>query len=349
MAAGRGVSGTAALSEVSGFATPPTHASRALAASSPSLDPSIGVVVCIPCFRRPQHLRLTLESLANQRTGRRFAVVIVENDASACGSVPVAAEFLASGRFPGLCVVEPRQGNCEAINAAFETALAMFPAAGSLLMIDDDEIASPDWLELMLRAAEATGADLVGGPVLPNFDDDNKSGLRRHPAFRPAYDESGPVPVIYGCGNCLITRPVFGRLGSPAFDLRFNFLGGGDTDFFVRCCRAGMKFHWAADAVITETVPPGRTNAGWLALRALRIGAINYHVQRKATRSPWSRIRLLAKMLALLPQSLYLAGRLLLGEHKALIALHPIIVAAGSALAAIGIEPQPYKASKIVS
>jgi len=54
-------------------------------------------------------------------------------------------------------------------------------------------------------------------------------------------------------------------------------------------------------------------------------------------------------MLGLMPQSLYLAARLFLREHKALIALHPIIVAGGSALAAIGIEPQPYKASKIVS
>ena len=67
---------------------------RAVAAVSPALDPSIGIVVCIPSFRRPQHLRLTLESLAGQRTDRRFAVVIVENDAAGCGSVPVAAEFL---------------------------------------------------------------------------------------------------------------------------------------------------------------------------------------------------------------------------------------------------------------
>jgi len=43
------------------------HPSRALAAISGSLDSSIGTVVCIPCFRRPQHLRLTLESLAGQR------------------------------------------------------------------------------------------------------------------------------------------------------------------------------------------------------------------------------------------------------------------------------------------
>src|ERR1700720_4310543 len=324
-------------------------AARELVATSRSLDPSIGIVVCIPCFRRPQHLRLTLESLADQRTDRRFAVVIVENDSSACQSVPVATEFLRSGKIPGLCVVEPRQGNCHAINAAFETALATFPAAVNFLMIDDDEIASPDWLELMLRAAETTGANVVGGPVLQYFDDDMKRGLQRHPAFLPAYDRSGPVPIIYGCGNCLIQRSVFARLASPAFDLRFNFLGGGDVDFFTRCRRAGLRFHWVAQAVIVETVPNSRTHRTWLAMRGLRIGAINYHVQRKVARTLWSRARLFAKLLVLLPLSLLRAGRLFLSEHRLVIALHPVIVAVGSALAAIGLEPQPYKASKIVS
>jgi GT2 family glycosyltransferase len=321
---------------------------RQLVATSGPLDPAIDIVVCIPSFRRPQHLRLTLESLAAQRTGRRFAVVVVENDAARRESVPVAIEFFRTGPISGLCVVEPRQGNCHAINAAFETALATFPAATKLLMIDDDEIASPEWLERMADAAEVTGADLVGGPVLPDFDDELKRGLRRHPAFRPAYDVSGPVPVIYGCGNCLITRQVFETLADPAFDLKFNFLGGGDTDFFVRCRQAGMKFHWAADAVITETVPRSRTHPGWLVIRGLRIGAINYHIEVKAARNWFARARLFAKMLAMLPLSLFRAGRLMLTEHTALIALHPMTVAAGSALAAIGIEPQPYKASKIV-
>jgi GT2 family glycosyltransferase len=323
--------------------------SRALVATSRSLDQSIATVVCIPSFRRPQHLRRTLESLANQRTGRAFAVVIVENDAMACQSVPVAAEFLRAGKFPGLCVVEPRQGNCHAINAAFETALATFPVAVNFLMIDDDEIASPDWLELMVCTAETTGADVVGGPVLQNFDNDMKRGLKRHPAFLPAYDTTGAVPIIYGCGNCLIRRPVFAKLGEPAFDLRFNFLGGGDVDFFTRCRRLGIKFHWVAEAVIVETVPNSRTHPTWLALRGLRIGAINYHVQRKVAQTPWLRVRLALKILALLPLSLFRAVRLFLAERKPLIAVHPMIVAAGGLLAAIGIEPQPYKASKIAS
>jgi GT2 family glycosyltransferase len=321
---------------------------RALAAISPALDPSaIEVVVCVPCYRRPQHLRQTLESLANQRSDRRFAVVMVENDALRSESVPVATEFLAANKCLGLCVVEPRQGNCHAINAAFETALATFPSATSFLMIDDDEIASPDWLEQMISAAETTGADIVGGPVFPHFDDRQKRGLRRHPAFAPAYHTSGPVPLIYGSGNCLIRRAVFERVGAPAFDLRFNFLGGGDCDFFHRCRRLGMRFHWVAEARISETVPPGRTKLSWLIARGLRIGAINYHVQRKATPTIWLRAKLALKLLAALPLSLVLAARAVLTERERTIAMHPMTVAVGSVLAAIGIEPQPYKASKI--
>jgi GT2 family glycosyltransferase len=322
---------------------------RVLAAVSPALDRSVPIVVCIPAFRRPHHLRLTLDSLASQRTDRRFAVVVVDNDARDRESVTVAAEFLIAGKFPGLCVVEPRQGNCHAINAAFETALATFSDAAHFLMIDDDEVASPDWVELMVRSAETTGADVIGGPVWPDFDDAMKQGLVRHPAFRPAYETSGPVPMIYGCGNCLVTRRVFARLGSPAFDLRFNFLGGGDVDFFTRCRRLDMTFQWVAEATITETVPESRTHPGWLALRGLRIGAINYHVQRKVARTPWLRLRLLGKVIALWPLSLFRATWLVMTEHKALIALHPMIVAAGGTLALVGIEPQPYRASKITS
>jgi GT2 family glycosyltransferase len=320
---------------------------RAPAAVSPALDSSVAAVVCIPAFRRPKHLRETLESLTRQRIDRPFAIVVVDNDAMAGESVPVARECLDADKLQGVCLVEPHQGNCHAINAAFETALATFPDARHFLMIDDDEIASPDWLARMVRAAETTGAEIVGGPVWPVFDDVAKQNLERHPAFKPAYEVSGAVPMIYGCGNCLITRPVFARLGSPAFDLRFNFLGGGDVDFFTRCRRAGMRFHWVAEAVITETVPETRSRPRWLAQRGLRIGAINYHVQRKFAWTAWSRARLFAKVLALMPLSLFRAARLAVTERKALIALHPIIVAAGGALAVIGIEPHQYKASKI--
>src|SRR5664279_4514986 len=74
---------------------------RKVAAISPALDTSSAVVVCIPSFRRPQHLRRTLQSLARQRTGRRFAVVIVENDAEGRESLAVAADMLERGSLRG--------------------------------------------------------------------------------------------------------------------------------------------------------------------------------------------------------------------------------------------------------
>ncbi|SEE02790.1 glycosyltransferase family 2 protein [Bradyrhizobium erythrophlei] len=324
-------------------------ADRAWVTISPALDCSIETVICIPSFRRPKHLRLTLESIVAQCTERSFAVVVVENDASRCESAPVAAAFLNSGKLSGVCIVEPRQGNCQAINAAFETALETFPNAQYFLMIDDDEVASPDWLERMVQAAETSGAEIVGGPVWPNFDDKHKGSLKRHPAFAPAYHASGPVPVIYGCGNCLIRRAVFDKLGRPAFDLRFNFLGGGDHDFFARARRAGFRFFWVTDAVISETVPSTRTNLGWIVRRGLRIGAINYHIERKAAQTMWSRAAVKAKMFGLVPFSLYRFTRIVLREQQAVIAMHPMVVAVGSALAVLGIEPRPYAASKIAS
>src|SRR5258708_38062115 len=102
MAAAQGVSGSTALSGVSEFT--PAQACRAVVATSPSLDPSIEVVVCIPTFRRPQHLRLTLESLANQRTDRPFPVVILLNAPSRSPSVPAPPGFLRAGKLAGLCV-----------------------------------------------------------------------------------------------------------------------------------------------------------------------------------------------------------------------------------------------------
>lgn len=56
---------------------------------------ALDAVVCIPTFRRPDHLRKTLRSLIQQTGDVRFAVVIVDNDASRTEGETVAREILA--------------------------------------------------------------------------------------------------------------------------------------------------------------------------------------------------------------------------------------------------------------
>lgn len=303
----------------------------------------VGVVVCIPTFRRPGFLRHTLRSLADQSTPFQFGCVIVENDNRDRAGAIVAAEFLNAGLISGLCVLEPRTGNCMAINCAFAAARDAFPDARYFAMIDDDEFASCEWLARLVQSAERSGADIVGGPVLPEFEQPEKANLAKHPFFCPPYDASGAVPMVYGTGNCLIRKSVFERVETSSFDLRFNYLGGGDTDFFSRCRDAGLQFYWDHDAVVFETVPIRRTRVSWLVARGLRIGAINYLIERKRTKSVGVRLLIVSKSLAILFLSAVRLPVLLVTSPVPVAAIHPLLIACGRLLALVGAVPAQYR------
>ena len=300
-------------------------------------------VVCLPTCRRPDLLRRTLQSLVDQTCPTRFAVIVVDNDAIGMAGAAIANAFFSAGLLDGLCVVEAQPGNCRACNRAFGEARRRFASASYILMIDDDEVADSGWLVRMIAAARERQADIVGGPVVPHFPDGVPEALARHPVYWPAYSRSGFVPMIYGSGNFLIRREAFEQLSHPGFDLRFNFLGGGDTDFFTRCRRAGLTFYWEQAARIVETVPSDRARAGWAVRRGLRIGAVNYRVDDAASRSIVGRVRLAAKNGVLLPVSAYRSLRLLARGEPILVAAHPMMVAIGRVMAWLGFRPEPYR------
>jgi GT2 family glycosyltransferase len=300
-------------------------------------------IICVPTFRRPEMLRQTLDSLAAQRTKTPFAIVVVDNDPAEQAGTRVAKEFFRAASLEGACVVEAQPGNCRVCNRAFAEARHRFPSATYILMIDDDEIADRDWLERMVEAARTSGADVVGGPVAPHFPGGAARAFACHPVYWPAYSESGPVPMIYGSGNFLIRAAAFHRLERPEFDLRYNFLGGGDTDFFTRCRRAGLAFYWEQSARIAETVPADRVRARWVLKRGLRIGAINFHIDKASSRNWSEHLYLAAKNCALAPISAWRFARLLASGKPLLVCAHPLMIALGRLLAWIGLQPEQYR------
>ena len=169
-----------------------------------------------------------------------------------------------------------------------------------------------------VRAAETTGADIVGGPVLPHFDDETEARACAVIRLRAGLSvQSGPVPVIYGSGNCLIRRAgvrTRRRTGlRPALQFprwrRYRFL---------------LPLPPASACAFTGSRRPGsarrcrqsRTKLSWLITRGLRIGAINYHVQRKATPTVWLRARLTLKILAALATLVRPRARAVLTERE---------------------------------
>lgn len=313
-------------------------------ASPTAQDQDVEAVVLVPTFRRPAMLARTLASLAAQRGGRRFVVLVADNDAAGREGLAEAERFFADGRLAGAALVEPRQGHCNGCNALFRAARARWPLAPYLLMIDDDEVASPDWLDRMVGTAGATGADLVGGPVRSRFVAATSRAMARHPVFHPAYSRSGPVPRIYGSGNFLVRQSALARLAAPEFDLGFDHLGGGDSDFFLRCTRAGLRSHWDEDAVIEETVPPARTTAAWVLRRSLRIGAVNFRMEQRDAGPGAARLRPYLKTAAALPLALARGALCLLRTGSPLLASHRPAMALGRALAILGTVPEQYRA-----
>jgi GT2 family glycosyltransferase len=317
-----------------------------LSPSHPATDARIvEAVVCVPTFRRPEMLATTLASLEAQRTDVVFAVVVVDNDARAPVGAQLATRVLENGPLRGVVTTEPRQGNVHAINAAFGLARERYPTARYFLMIDDDERAEPAWIDEMIKTAKEQRVDIVGGPVFPLFPPEASAAFRDHPVFWPAFGKTGPTPIIYGTGNCLVTRSVFDGLAMPSLDTRFNFLGGGDLEFFTRCRRAGFSFYWTNEARIHECVTPSRLAAGWVLRRSLATGAINYSVDRLAARSLLARLTLFAKNVAIGPISLKRAAFMLADMKHPLAATHPIGVAIGRWMAFFGLSPQPYRHS----
>ncbi|MAY62539.1 MAG: glycosyl transferase family A [Rhizobiales bacterium] len=321
-----------------------TTADNSIAFRSAGLAPeSVERVVTLPTFRRPDHLVETLDSLARQRHDSPFAIIVMENDADGRAGAQAARAWFETAPVEGLVVIAAQRGNCHAYNAGWEAALSEFPKLREIAVIDDDEIADPEWLERLSSAATATGADFVGGPQVPVFDGPDLEGWAQHPAFTPPYSETGIVPILFSSGNVLIQRRVLDRMPRPFLDPAFNFIGGGDSDFYRRSRKAGFTFAWCHEARVMETVPARRTEFSWLNARSLRNGALSAIIERRENPGLGARIKILAKSLALLLASPIRGLQLFAETGSPVIGLYHAQVALGRLLSEFGRVNEQYR------
>ena len=319
--------------------------SVSVVARSPGLDrEAVEVVVTVPTFKRPELVMETMDSLRRQTTTRKVAVVVMDNDAERREGAAAVTPLFDAGHLAGMVIVAHRRGNCEAYNAGWATAVAHFPNLKYLLVIDDDEAADPDWIEQLCASAERLGADIVGGPQLPVFANPAHAQWARHPVFTPPYDRTGVVPALYSSGNLLVTRKVLAAMPAPYFDVRFNFMGGGDSDLLSRAAAAGFRLAWSQEATIREVVPERRIEPDWIRARALRNGVISTLVeQRKRAGDPLGRLKVAARSLALLAASAPRGLMRLVRTGSPSIAMYPVYIGIGRILAEFGYANEQYR------
>lgn len=300
-------------------------------------------VVTVPTFRRPEHLIKTLESVVRQALGHPFSVIVMENDADGKEGANAARTFFENHPVDAAIVIAHQRGNCHAYNAGWAAALTLYPSFEAIAVIDDDEIATPGWLQRLVSTQKTTQASFVGGPQHPIFEEAGLDKWAKHPVFTPHYDTTGPVPILFSSGNVLVTRPVLDKMPFPYLDPAFNFIGGGDSDLYRRSRAQGFTFAWCAEAGVEETVPVRRTERSWIEARSRRNGAISSFIEHRENPGRAARAKTVLKSLVLLALSPLRGIPLWRKTGLASAGLYHFHVAAGRLMAEFGLVNEQYR------
>ncbi|WP_339748323.1 glycosyltransferase family 2 protein [uncultured Maricaulis sp.] len=224
------------------------------------------VSVVIPTMHRPEGLRVTIQSVLAQ--SRRPEEIIIVDNAPDASARCIADNARAVARCPVIYVHEPEPGVSNARNAGFAAATGRYIA-----FLDDDEIASVDWLGALLDTAQTLDVPVVFGPLRAEVDaPDSLPGqlaARLYSRAGPATDSLLHEP--FGSGNSLIDRAAF-QLPDQPFDPALNQIGGEDDAFFALLAAQGARFGWSARAKAVEVVGTARTGWSHLLARSFAFG-----------------------------------------------------------------------------
>lgn len=225
------------------------------------------LVILLCTFRRPQ-VADTIASLAAQTVeGIDLRLIVADNDDSP-GAKDVVTRAAAALPFPCDYIHAPARNISIARNACLDAA----GDADWIASLDDDEIASQDWLAALLSCARANPCDGVFGPVRAIYPPDAPEWMVELDPHSLTYHESMTAAVTTGgAGNSLL-RWNGTAWQDQRFDLARGRTGGEDTAFFHKLHQMGARYAVARDAEVTEIVLPQRLRLDWLAERRFRMG-----------------------------------------------------------------------------
>ena len=157
-------------------------------------------------------------------------------------------------------------------NISLTRNLAVENASGQyILFIDDDEVASPDWVSNLLIILKKFNADGVFGYVEPEFHRDAAQWIKQRDFFFSPMTPTGTEAKFTFTTNCLLKSSLLKGINGP-FDVRYGISGGGDPYLFETLKKQGAKFVNCREAVTMEYLPLERSNLTYILKRALKGG-----------------------------------------------------------------------------
>lgn len=157
----------------------------------------------------------------------------------------------------------PIKGLANVRNELLNKALEKQP--DYIVFIDDDEFATPDWLNELVSTITIKQGDFAMGPVPASFKEEPSRFLK--PWFRHHDIENHSQVHFIETGN-LIMSAKFIQKHNLRFDKRFNATGAEDSYFGIEALKNGAKIYFANKAIAYENIPESRVSLDWLLKRA---------------------------------------------------------------------------------
>jgi len=220
------------------------------------------VVVAMLTYRRPEDLRVAVPAFLAEARRHGGSLLIVDNDPDGSARDYVVGLGDDAVRY----VHEPRPG----IAAGRNRALAEV-SDELLVFVDDDERPVDGWLQALLDCRDASGAAVVVGAVVSEFEEQPPGWVVAGGFFDRRRLPTGTHVDVAATNNLLLDMARVGPTGTR-FDEAFGLSGGSDTLFTRTLVRAGLPMVWCDEAVVVDMVPAARMTREWVLARARRSG-----------------------------------------------------------------------------
>jgi glycosyltransferase involved in cell wall biosynthesis len=276
------------------------------------MNPKISVVICT--LNRDYYLRSALQSLVDQTLFREeFEILVIDNGSIDKTKEIATQEFAFLGNI--FYVYEPQTGLNYARNTGLENSRGKYIA-----YLDDDAIASPQWLENILNVFQNSPPNVgcVGGKIDPLWESDRPEWLSDNLLGYLAILDISPISTILSKGqflygvNFAFDKNILQSIGGFEAGLDRqgkNLLSNGDIMVQKHIQDQGYVCFYDPQISVQHQIQASRLQAEWFYQRAYWQGISDATMTIKQNKS------LFIYMALFIKAWLYLLGAYLISPY----------------------------------